>query len=316
MVLLSIGVLVLSTHTIGQISLERNQWSEYLGEDFDEYDWFYDFLYDWDSENSTYTYIYDYYENDTMDISEKYYHLEQKYPDVFAVKPILLILGYITAVFFAIELCLRFITCPNKCNFFLSFFNIIDILAVLFAAIFTLIGNILPALKYQETWLHILYFTKILRILRLFRVLRHSVVFQVLVHAVLSSLNELLMILVFFCIFTLIFSSLAFFAMERSFKSIPDAIWWAVVTMTTVGYGDMYPKTVQGRIIGTICAITGICLLAILIPVFVNSFLLLKSHVSQFNPKIGRSRARKKSTSSTRKTKVHPKGIVPIRTIY
>ncbi len=58
----------------------------------------------------------------------------------------------------------------------------------------------------------------------------------------------------------------------NEFSSIPAGFWWAVVTMSTVGYGDMIPQTVMGKLVGSSCALVGILTLSLPVPIIVSNF--------------------------------------------
>jgi voltage-gated potassium channel len=116
----------------------------------------------------------------------------------------------------------------------------------------------------------------LLRLLRLFKLARYSTGFQSLFEAIRRERQALLAsFLVLFSV-VLISATLAYLA-ERDlqpveFGTIPSAVWWSIETVTTVGYGDVVPKTVAGRIVGGLTMITGILMIALPIAVIGSSF--------------------------------------------
>ena len=117
---------------------------------------------------------------------------------------------------------------------------------------------------------------RLVRVFRIFKLSRHSKGLQILGMTLKASLRELGLLMFFLLIGVILFSSAIYYAeagSERSyFKSIPDAFWWAVVTMTTVGYGDMVPHDFWGKIVGSLCAIAGVLTLSLPVPVIVSNF--------------------------------------------
>ncbi|KAK3747604.1 hypothetical protein QZH41_003605 [Actinostola sp. cb2023] len=171
---------------------------------------------------------------------------------------------------FTIEYVFRLLSSPQKLIFARSFLNVIDLVAILPYYI------TLPMENTKITSLAVLRVIRLVRVFRIFKLSRHSRGLQVLGQTLRASSRELGMLIFFLFISVVLFASAVYYAEEGSteskFSSIPDAFWWAVVTMTTVGYGDMYPVTFWGKVVGSICAISGVLTIALPVPVIVSNF--------------------------------------------
>ncbi|KAJ8251072.1 hypothetical protein GJAV_G00216940 [Gymnothorax javanicus] len=186
-------------------------------------------------------------------------------------------------IWFTIEVLLRVIFCPDKAEFFKSTLNIIDFVAIL--PFYLEVGLSGLSSKAAKDVLGFLRVVRFVRILRIFKLTRHFVGLRVLGHTLRASTNEFLLLIIFLALGVLIFATMIYYA-ERigadkgdptgskhtDFKNIPIGFWWAVVTMTTLGYGDMYPVTWSGMLVGALCALAGVLTIAMPVPVIVNNF--------------------------------------------
>ena len=180
-------------------------------------------------------------------------------------------------IWFTSELLIRFASCPEKLAFFKNIMNLIDIVAIIpyFITLGTVVADESKS-NNQAMSLAILRVIRLVRVFRIFKLSRHSKGLQILGQTLKASMRELGLLIFFLFIGVILFSSAVYFAEADSegshFKSIPDAFWWAVVTMTTVGYGDMRPIGVWGKLVGSLCAITGVLTIALPVPVIVSNF--------------------------------------------
>ncbi|KAM9753565.1 potassium voltage-gated channel subfamily C member 1b isoform 3-T3 [Menidia menidia] len=189
----------------------------------------------------------------------------------------------VCVVWFTFEFLMRITFCPNKFDFIRNALNIIDFVAIL--PFYLEVGLSGLSSKAAKDVLGFLRVVRFVRILRIFKLTRHFVGLRVLGHTLRASTNEFLLLIIFLALGVLIFATMIYYA-ERiganpndprasdhtQFKNIPIGFWWAVVTMTTLGYGDMYPQTTFGMLVGALCALAGVLTIAMPVPVIVNNF--------------------------------------------
>ncbi|XP_076240629.1 potassium voltage-gated channel protein Shaw [Calliopsis andreniformis] len=187
--------------------------------------------------------------------------------------PVLFYLEHACNAWFTLEITLRCLVSPSLKQFAVSPVNAIDLAATL--------SFYIEFLTRSSLYLEIL---SIARVLRLFKLTRHSPGLRILIHTFKASAKELALLVFFLVLGIVVFASLIFYA-ERlqdnphnDFDSIPHGLWWALVTMTTVGYGDMTPKTFPGMFVGGLCAIAGVLAIALPVPVIVSNFSMFYSH--------------------------------------
>ena len=170
---------------------------------------------------------------------------------------LLIILEWIITGFFTLEYLLRIATINRPRKYIFSFFGIIDLLAILpmYLSIIFVGSKVFSIIR-------------ALRLLRLFKILNHpkftgQSIF--LSKALMASRGKITVFLYFVIISTIIIGSIMYVVEgeENGFTSIPMSIYWTIVTLTTVGYGDISPATPLGQFIASMVMILGYGIIAV-----------------------------------------------------
>lgn len=165
---------------------------------------------------------------------------------------------WVFTILFTIEYLLRLYCVPNRKKFAVSFYGIIDFLSV-FPFYLALL---FPAL-------HFLGAVRVLRLLRIFRIFNLVHFLEegnVLMESLWKSRRKITLFLFFVLLLTIILGSVMYVIeneQNEAFSSIPQSIYWAIVTMTTVGYGDIAPITTIGKMVASLIMIFGYAIIAV-----------------------------------------------------
>lgn len=167
------------------------------------------------------------------------------------------ILEWIFTIVFTIEYILRLYSSQNKRKYIFSFFGLID----LFSIIPTYVSYFLPGTQY-------LLVIRILRVLRIFRILKLGKYIgesKIIIDALIASQRKILVFIIGVTTIVVIVGCVIYLVEgpENGFTSIPISIYWAIVTLTTVGYGDISPNTPLGQFLSSIIMIMGYGIIAV-----------------------------------------------------
>lgn len=163
----------------------------------------------------------------------------------------------VCTLLFTVEYALRLYSAESPRRYAFSFFGLVD----LFSILPTYISLLFPGASY----LLVLRLLRVLRIFRILKLTRYVGDANILLRALFQARRKILVFLFCVIILNVIFGSLMYVieGPANGFTSIPAGIYWAIVTTTTVGYGDISPHTSLGRFVASIAMITGYAIIAV-----------------------------------------------------
>lgn len=187
----------------------------------------------------------------TSVILESVYSVNIKYGSILRATE------WVFTILFTIEFILRIVSVRRPLKYIFSFFGMVDFVSIIPTYLGLFVTNA-----------HLLIVIRVLRLLRLFRIfklVRYINEANILLTALKASKQKIVVFIVTVSLIVVVIGSLIYVieGSQNGFNSIPDGMYWAIVTITTVGYGDITPQTFLGKIFSSILMILGYGILAI-----------------------------------------------------
>jgi len=166
-------------------------------------------------------------------------------------------LEWFFTIAFTIEYALRIYSSPHPRGYIFSFYGLIDLLSILP----TYIAFLFP----QSVYLTVVRILRVLRIFRILKLFRYIGEANILFRALVTARRKIFVFLFSVLTLIVIFGTLMFIieGPENGFTSIPRSMYWAIVTVTTVGYGDISPNTALGQLVAAMTMICGYAIIAV-----------------------------------------------------
>lgn len=193
---------------------------------------------------------------------------------------LLLALDGFCITFFTLELIARFVVCPNRLELLKCLMTIIDLLYLSSRWGYVLTNTLIPViLDYDVSFVihRVFQIFSCFRVLRIFQMARNVKGLKYFLLTLKASIPILALLLFVLLIFATVLVDMVRKVenLEHDgFQNISVGYWWALVTMSTVGYGDFYPVTVLGYAIGGLCVLLGPIIIAFFVPIVSGNFLL------------------------------------------
>ena len=167
------------------------------------------------------------------------------------------LIEWVFTILFTLEYLLRIYSSSKRFNYAISFWGIVDLLAILPAYLSLLFAG--------SQYFLIVRIFRLLRVFRILRLVRFNREATVLISALRSSSFKISIFLSTVLTIVVLLGTIMYVieSPENGFTSIPQSIYWAVITVTTVGYGDIVPHTVLGKFISSFAMIIGYAIIAV-----------------------------------------------------